>query len=95
MKILIKYGSDVSAVDKSRRTALSLFTMKARCNQACSATPSHHTGGERKCQISRGVCTLPIAKTPTGEAYELDLHLPFQHFLHMCVRTNARRRVLS
>ena len=51
----------------------------------CSATPSHHTGGERKCQISRGVCTLPIAKTPTGEAYELDLHLPFRHFLHTCV----------
>lgn len=36
---------------------------------------------ERKCQALRGVCTLPIAKTPTGEAYELDLHLPFQHFL--------------
>ena len=63
----------------------------------CHTEPSHWLLqiDERKCQALRGVCTLPIAKTPTGEAYELDLHLPFQHFLHMCVRTNARRRVLS
>ena len=99
MKILIKYGSDVSAVDKSRRTALSLFTMKARCNQACSATPSHHTGCFRlasasaKSQEACARCRSPrhrrgklMSWTSTSRSNT--------SCIRACTHTNARKRAL-